>query len=309
MEVATIARDGVFSTADARILGLGTRQLQGLARDGACTLLTRGWWAVGSPEDAAGRHRLTATALRRHFANRAWVSHYSALVLKNLPVDDADLARVHLTRLRDRQTRRQPSFTLHPALAVGLDEQSRLSVAIVQTGAVTNAMTALCAADAALRRGLVSDRSLAEALTSSSSHPRTSATRALLGHADGRHESPGETRTAVLLRHLGLVATPQVQISGDGSRYRVDFLLDSAPVVIEFDGRVKYGSGDDVFAEKVREDRLRSWGQEVVRLTWADLSRPDRVATLVAAAVARSRRRVGGRVGRPSSAHHGALCP
>ncbi len=266
MEVATIARDGVFSTADARILGLGTRQLQGLARDGACTLLTRGWWAGGSPEDAAGRHRLTATALRRHFANRAWVSHYSALV-------------------------------------------RRLSVAIVQTGAVTNAMTALCAADAALRRGLVSDRSLAEALTSSSSHPRTSATRALLGHAGGRHESPGETRTAVLLRHLGLVATPQVQISDDGSRYRVDFLLDSAPVVIEFDGRVKYGSGDDVFAEKVREDRLRSWGQEVVRLTWADLSRPDRVATLVAAAVARSRRRVGGRVGRPSSAHHGALCP
>ena len=293
MEVATIARDGVFSSADARVLGLGTRQLQGLAREGACTLLTRGWWSVGTPEDALGRHRLAATALRRHFADRAWVSHYSALVLKNLPVDGADLARVHLTRLRDRQTRRQPAFTLHPALAIDPDERTRLSVAIVQTGTVTNAMTALCAADAALSRGLVSHQSLAAALASSAGHPGTAATRALLGHADGRHESPGETRTAVLLRHLGLGATPQVQIARDGTRYRVDFLLDSAPVVIEFDGRVKYGSGDAVFAEKVREDRLRSWGYEVVRLTWADLSRPDRVAALVAVAVTRSRRRPG----------------
>ncbi len=302
MQVATIARDGVFSSADARVLGLGTRQLQGLARAGACTSLTRGWWAVGTPEDALGRHRLTATALRRHFAGRAWLSHYSALVLKNLPVDDADLSRVHLTRLRDRQTRRQPSFTLHPALTVGSDEQSRLSVAIVQTGAVTNALTALCAADAALGRGLVCEQSLAAALATSASHPGTAATRALLRHADGRHESPGETRTAVLLRHLGLAATPQVQIARGGIRYRVDFLLDGAPVVVEFDGRVKYGSGDAVFAEKVREDRLRSWGYEVVRLTWADLSCPDRVAALVAAAVARSRRL-------PSSAHRSALCP
>jgi hypothetical protein len=125
-------------------------------------------------------------------------------------------------------------------------------------------VAALCAADAALGRGLVSHQSLAEALRTCNSHPRTAATRALLVHADGRHESPGETRCAVLLRHLGLTATPQVQIARDGFWYRVDFLLDAAPVVIEFDGRVKYGSGVDVFTEKVREDRLRSWGYEVV---------------------------------------------
>lgn len=291
MELETIARDGVFSTADARVVGLGTRQLQSLARDGACTALTRGWWATGVPEDAMGRHRLAATALRRHFSGRAWVSHYSALALKHLPVDDADLGRVHLTRTTDRQSRRQPTFTLHPAIGGDTGEQGRLSAAIVQSGAVTTAVAALCAADAALARGLVSRQSLGEALRACDGHPRTAATRALLAHADGRHESPGETRTAVLLRHLGLAATPQVQIRRDGVRYRVDFLLEGAPVVIEFDGRVKYGSGDDVFAEKVREDRLRSWGYEVVRLTWADLSRPDRVAALVAAAVARSRRR------------------
>src|SRR5690348_16338931 len=101
MELATVARDGVFSSADARTLGLGTRQLQTLARAGGCAPLTRGWWALDDPPDPLTRHRLTATALRRHFAGGAWVSHYSALVLKDLPIAGADLGRVHLTRIED----------------------------------------------------------------------------------------------------------------------------------------------------------------------------------------------------------------
>jgi very-short-patch-repair endonuclease len=293
MDLTSLARDGVFSTADARVLGLGTRQLQTLAGRGECTPLTRGWWAAGAIPTGMPRHLLTIAALRRHFAGRAWVSHYSALALKGLPIDGADLSRVHLTRTRDQQSRRQPGFTLHRAVVVAPDELSRLAVAIVQTGTVTSALTALCAADAALHRGLVTSEALRHALTTLRLHPGTAATRALLVHADSRHESPGETRTAVVLRHLDVRATPQVAIARDGIRYRVDFLVDGAPVVIEFDGRVKYGSGDDVFAEKLREDRLRSWGYEVVRLTWADLDRPTRVAELIAAAVGRSRRRAG----------------
>lgn len=48
----------------------------------------------------------------------------------------------------------------------------------------------------------------------------------------------------------------------------------------EFDGLVKYGGGsmtpgqapsDVVIAEKIREDRLRQMGVEVVRWVWADL--------------------------------------
>jgi hypothetical protein len=51
-------------------------------------------------------------------------------------------------------------------------------------------------------------------------------------------------------------------------------------LVGEFDGLVKYGGGsmtpgqtpsDVVIAEKIREDRLRQMGIEVVRWVWADL--------------------------------------
>ena len=41
-------------------------------------------------------------------------------------------------------------------------------------------------------------------------------------------------------------------------------------------------------AEKIREDRLRANGYEVVRLTWADLDNPRRVDALIRAALARA---------------------
>lgn len=290
MDLTTVAHDRVFRTSDALSLGFQTRQLQALALTGGCTALTRGWWAIGAPADELDRHRLTATALQRHFEGRAWLSHYSALVAHGLPVDGADLGRVHLTRTCDRQSRQQPAFTLHPALGVAIDETTRLSVALVQTGTVCDPFAVLCAADAALGRGLVTSESLLRASELTARHPGTARTRTLLVHADGRHESPGETRLAAVLRQLGVAATPQVRLSGDQWRYRVDFLLEGAPVVIEFDGKIKYGSGDDVFAEKVREDRIRSWGYEVVRVTWADLAHPERIARLIAQAIARSRR-------------------
>lgn len=61
--------------------------------------------------------------------------------------------------------------------------------------------------------------------------------------------------------------------------------------MVEFDGKVKYSDRDVLFAEKQREDRIRSLGYEVVRLTWSDLSRPERVRALLQAALARARQR------------------
>jgi hypothetical protein len=58
-------------------------------------------------------------------------------------------------------------------------------------------------------------------------------------------------------------------------------------LLFEFDGRVKYGRllapgqdpGDVVFAEKLREDRMRrATGFAVERCTWADLAAPRATA-------------------------------
>jgi very-short-patch-repair endonuclease len=70
---------------------------------------------------------------------------------------------------------------------------------------------------------------------------------------------------------------------------RADFLVGER-VVVEFDGRAKYGMDGrrpehDLWAEKRREDRIRELGYIVVRVVWADLDRPDEVVARVLAAL------------------------
>ncbi len=70
---------------------------------------------------------------------------------------------------------------------------------------------------------------------------------------------------------------------------RVDFGWPGLRTVGEFDGRSKYGRllrpgqapADAVYAEKVREDRLRAAGLAVVRWTWSDLTDFGPVAHLL----------------------------
>jgi very-short-patch-repair endonuclease len=63
----------------------------------------------------------------------------------------------------------------------------------------------------------------------------------------------------------------------------VALLVEGSKVVIEFDGKVKYrdGDGDTLFQEKRREDRLRRLGYTVIRVTWSDLGRPERVVAWI----------------------------
>ena len=108
---------------------------------------------------------------------------------------------------------------------------------------------------------------------------------------DPTAESPGESLTRLLLGGLGLSFRSQVEIrDAAGFVGRVDFLVEGR-VVVEFDGLSKYAAADGREAlarEKAREDRLRALGYEVVRLTWADLDRPEKVARLLREARARA---------------------
>ena len=121
--------------------------------------------------------------------------------------------------------------------------------------------------------------------------------RAALKLCDRRHESPGESVAAFVLRSLGYQVVPQFVVPGTGQwtpggqGYRADFGMVGTTVLIEFDGRAKYGTRDALWAEKQREDRIRGLGYEVVRLTWADLANPERVRGLVEAAIRRAARR------------------
>lgn len=318
MDLRLIARDGIFSTQDAERVGVDRHALTRLCREGAVVRLTRGWYALvtASAPEGAELHRLTALALGRQFRARAVISHHSLLLVRNLPTYRPDLATVHLTSaVPDRPTvaaaggaaSRRPSVTVRrPGLvihrAVGglrLAAQRRgdgrpgampLAHAVVQAGLLSGPVGALVPADAALRAASVTPEGLARAVDDLSHHTGIGPVRVALARADARHESPGESRTAYVLRCLGFEVEPQLEVVAEGRRFRADFRVLGTRVLVEFDGAVKYADGRraTLFEEKRREDALRREGWVVVRLVWADLDDPERVRRLVLDALAQA---------------------
>ncbi len=87
---------------------------------------------------------------------------------------------------------------------------------------------------------------------------------------------------------------PDLQVpfyDADGLIGYVDMAWPGLKVIGEADGLGKYRSGQDLIAEKIREDRLRALGWIVVRWTWEEIFRnPRAVAERIwrAAATARA---------------------
>lgn len=114
----------------------------------------------------------------------------------------------------------------------------------------------------------------------------------MLALLDARSESVAESRARLIFIQAGLAVRSQVKIADPGGAVvaRADLLIGEW-VVVEVDGAGKYADDPDgraLFREKLREDRLRELGYEVVRVTWADLADPARLIARVRAAMARA---------------------
>ena len=103
--------------------------------------------------------------------------------------------------------------------------------------------------------------------------------REVLAAADGRAESPAETRLRLLLADWNL-PEPELQlwIATAGGRERVDFAWAERRLVIEVHGFAKYfdhGPPDaKVAAQQAREARLVAAGWRVLNVYWPELDDP-----------------------------------
>ena len=323
MELHDIATDGIVSTRQAAILGLGPPDLRALMSSGALRRLVRGWYAVRGPHDEhppwegpdrfesmRALHRLTTIALLRSFEGRVCASHQSALVLNGIALWRSDLSIVHLGRTTDDHTRHRTGAIIHPSCGVDPVMTSGhlavpVAVAVVQVGLrpmlgrAAFPLESLVAADNALHLDAVTRAELEEAVDLHGGHPGIRAVREHLAHADGRNESVGETRLAVALRLLGYESEPQIERTVGVSTYRVDRRIRGTRVVVEFDGMGKYlppePTEDDfararaaLEAEKTRQDRLVDTGDAVVRVLWRQLDDLQTLRRRIEAAIVRS---------------------
>jgi hypothetical protein len=94
-----------------------------------------------------------------------------------------------------------------------------------------------------------------------------------LAHLGGRRETVLESLSWARFLEWGL-PLPELQHEfwdDDGFVGRVDFWWPRFRLVGEADGRLKYATGDDLYAEKYREDRLRALDLGMLRWGWPDL--------------------------------------
>jgi hypothetical protein len=245
------------------------------------------------------------------------VANYSALALRDVPLWGVDLAKVHVYRDDGRTSRTDAGVVHHVGAPADRDVEvsdgvmlCRPELALADAGRTVSFEAGVVLGDAVLRH-LSPDVQRLHQIVRDDERDWPGAVTAgrVIGFADPRAETVGESRSRVMLARIGLPA-PDLQkvfCRPDGEIYaRTDFWIEAHQTVGEFDGKVKYGralyeqSGDlgDVdlgavlFAEKRREDDIRTDGAEVVRWTWSELDGHDRtIRGRFEAAFARAARR------------------
>ncbi len=235
------------------------------------------------------------------------LSHVTAAIEHGADVWDLDLAEVHITRLDGGCGRREAGVQQHRGLirpewivehdGVRLLDPTRTAIDVTR---ICDVQHGLVVVNGLLQQGGTTLPKM-EAMAAEMDYcPFTLSTRLVLRLADPRIESVGESRTAYLLWAQGLPAfEPQYKIRDASGQVvaRVDFALPELGVFLEFDGRQKYGEllGDRSLEEVLVEEREREkmicrlTGWICIRVTWADLAKPERLAAEIRS-ILRSRR-------------------
>lgn len=253
------------------------------------------------------QHDLLCRAAAVHARRSAphWFSHGTAAVLWGCTLVTVPRL-VDVTapvRRRAERTVRADGVRDHFSPVAEGDVSDRLALpttslerTVVDCAATLPGSAGLAVADSGLRAG-ADPSEVARILSRRAGCPGIRRARRVLGMADARAESVGESRLRWLLAESGL-RCPDLQVpvrTAAGWRW-VDLGWPEERVAVEFDGRVKYGTdgqaaADALFEEKRRQHAIEDEGWTVVRVTWADLGRPDEVVSRVRRALRSAARR------------------
>ncbi len=295
VSISEVIGGEVFGRDELLQAGFGDQEIRAALTDGSLLRLHRGVYAPGLRDRWSRRTpievlRILGVARR---SPSMVVSHAAAAVLYRIPLWRIDPNVVHLTRRPGGGAVRRPGRIVHSAAFADDEVVQRhgVNVTSVARTVVDLARTygfesSVIACDYALHERLVTPADLVLALDRARQRPGRRAASRALAFADGRAESPGESRTRVLMSRAGLDAPDlQVEVRDRSGAVlgRTDLGYQRDATLIEFDGKVKYQKllrpgqtpSDAVIAEKRREDEIRSAGFAVLRIVWSELAAPD----------------------------------
>jgi len=290
--------------------GHDDRSIRRLLRGGDLRRIRHGAYVAASIWDAlddAGRFGLLGRAVVRQAKTPVVLSHTSGLPEFGAPTWGFDLTQVHVTRTDGLAGRREAGVRQHRGLlrpsdlvvvnGVPVMHPARLSLECTTLG---NPEAALCVVNHFLHAGLTSLESLRSQMVEMETWPGRRPAEVVVRLADRRIESVGESRVLWLCYQQSLPKPiPQYEVrDSDGVLLgRVDFAWPELGVFLEFDGMVKYEkllrpgerASDVVVREKRREEEIcAATGWRCIRVTWADLANPARLAAKIRAALRRA---------------------
>lgn len=305
-EIALLAArpGGLVLTRDLIRGGLSENEAKWVVR--GLHRIRRGAYALTPPADDDVRHALFARAVVLNHDHPVAASHVSAAMIHGLPVWQVRVSRAHVTGIDE--IRRGVRHRVHshegpfgPADLVSVDDIRVTAVprTVMDCARVLPLDRAVAIADHALHHGLTDVEDLRSRLRALSQVTGIERVRRTLALADGRAESPGETRTRLIAVQAGIEVDPQFVVRDEHGRFiaRVDMKPRGYKVAIEFDGRAKYSMTSDVeqahWDEKQRFDALNDVGFVIVRVSWSQLDEPAPIVARIRAAMGRARRLAG----------------
>ena len=230
-------QDGVFTTADARAVGISGEQLARLVRrDDVVRVGPRAYVtaeAVAAANSDRSLHRLRVLATVAASDGRQVASHHSALAVYDMPFWKAPAGTLHMARIHGRSTRRAPGIEIHesylhkpirkdrhprragdkpPAAvlrpAITNHEARRVfergivvapALAVVGNAMLNGEESGVVVADEALRREMTTLEDLHDTIAWLCHQPGLAAARRAIGLADGRSGSIGESRLRLIM--------------------------------------------------------------------------------------------------------------
>lgn len=274
-------------------LGYSDPAIRAAVRDGALFRVRHGtyvWRAVWDALTPDRQLQVATYSVLDKLGPGVVATHQSAVAIHGFEQYDADLTKVHLTRLDGGPGRREAGVTYHhghidPVTDL-MEIDGRLVTvpmrAVFEASSLGNIESAMVVVSSALRRDTFTKDELNEVGRQFAHWSGTRKVRIAIRLSDARLETVGEVRSLHMMwkHHVPYPEMQWIVLDRNGREIaRTDFAWIEACHTGEFDGLIKYGKlnpnlkdpGRVVVKEKDRENRVREQSLGMSRWGWADL--------------------------------------
>jgi hypothetical protein len=301
-------KHGIFLRREAIALGYTDVHLARAVRHGSIVRLRHGTYMFKDewePLSHNERHAVVAMAVLRTAKTKLVFSHGTAVVLHEAPTWELPLDNVQVTRTDRKGGRTEAGLAQHRGLLLPPDIENKDGYRLttptrtaLDVTTIVDVEHSLPVLDFFLHAGLTTKRDLRKGAEAMRFWRDTLGTDLAVRLANPRCESVGESRTSYMLWLYGVPAPKTGHEVFDSSGHliaRLDFAWPELGVFLEFDGKEKYAKYlrpgetvvDAVLREKKREERIcRLTGWRCIRITWANLFRPEQTTAYIKSVLA-----------------------